>query len=230
MQNISTAVFSHIHMKLFLIIASVFILLVLYLVIRRNRREADDSGISIKGTPNFDDMVLCVAESCRNVICPALDSLADADVINACKNHRTGSDSLSTLEYKVRRRYSANSDDDSRYIYINYMIESAEKIAETTRHMVIRPSFKIPIADKCEIQALRKMMADMLEPDYDSQMVCGNKDFVEHLIAIRCKSMKYEDFNDGAQAYSYLTLLYYLQSFINSFHHIIPTSSHTLRQ
>ena len=56
-------------MKLFLIILTIFIFLVIYLVIRRKRREADDSGISVKGNPNFDDMVLCVAESCRNVIC-----------------------------------------------------------------------------------------------------------------------------------------------------------------
>ena len=217
-------------MKLFLIIPAVFILLVLYLVIRRNRREADDSGISVKENPNYDDMVLCVAESCRNVICPALDSLADFDVINSCKNHRIGSDSLCALENKVRRSFGANSDNSSRHIYVNYMIESAEKIAETTRHMVCRPSFSISISDKCEIQALRKMMADMLEQGYDPQMIGDNKDFVEHLIAVRSKSMGYEDFTDGAQAYSYLTLLFYLHSFINSFRHIISTSSQSPRQ
>ena len=208
-------------MKLFLIILTIFIFLVIYLVIRRNRREADDSGISVKGNPNFDDMVLCVAESCRNVICLALDSLADVDVINACKNHRISSDSLCTLDNKVRRSFGVNSDNNSRLVYVCYMIESAEKIAETIRHIVCRPSFSISISDKCEIQALRKMMDDMLEP---------NKNFVEHLIAVRSKSMGYEDFSDGAQAYSYLTLLYYLHSLINSFRHIISTSSQSLMQ
>lgn len=217
-------------MKLFLIILTIFIFLVIYLVIRRNRREADDSGISVKGNPNFDDMVLCVAESCRNVICPALDSLADADVINACKNHRIGSGSLCALENKVRRSFGVNSDKDSKYIYVSHMIESAEKIAETIRHIVCRPSFSISISDKCEIQALRKMMDDMLEPAFDFQMIDGNKNFVEHLIAVRSKSMGYEDFSDGAQAYSYLTLLYYLHSLINSFRHIISTSSQSLMQ
>lgn len=216
-------------MQLFLIILAVFILLVLYLVIRRNRRETDDSGISVKLTEDFDEMVLCVAESCRNVICPALDSLADADVINACKNHRFGSDSLCTLENKIRR-FGAGFDKASKYIYANYMIESAEKIAETTRHIVCRPSFSISISDKCEIQALRKMMDEMLEPAFDFQMIEGNKNFIEHLIAVRSKSMGYEDFSDGAQAYSYLTLLYYLHSFINSFCHIISTSSQSPRQ
>lgn len=217
-------------MKLFLIILTIFIFLVIYLVIRRNRREADDSGISVKGNPNFDDMVLCVAESCRNVICLALDSLADVDVINACKNHRIGSESLCTLENKVRRSFGTDSDNGSRYIYVSYMIESAEKIAETTRHMVCRPSFSISISDKCEIKALGKMMADMLEQSYDSQMIGGNKDFIKHLIAVRSKSMGYEDFCDGAQAYSYLTLLYYLHSFINSFRHLSFTSSQSRTQ
>jgi len=217
-------------MKLFLIILTIFIFLVIYLVIRRNRREADDSGISVKGTPNFDDMVLCVAESCRNVICLALDSLADVDVINACKNHRISSDSLCTLDNKVRRSFGVNSDNNSRLVYVCYMIESAEKIAETIRHIVCRPSFSISISDKCEIQALRKMMDDMLEPAFDFQMIDGNKNFVEHLIAVRSKSMGYEDFSDGAQAYSYLTLLYYLHSLINSFRHIISTSSQSLMQ
>ncbi len=217
-------------MKLFLIIATIFIFLVIYLVIRRNRRAEDVSGISVKGTPNFDEMVLCVAESCRNVICPALDSLADADVINACKNHRIGSGSLCTLENKVRRSFGADSDSESSYIYISYMIESAEKIAETTRHIVCRPSFSISISDKCEIQALRKMMDDMLEPAFDFQMIDGNKNFVKHLIAVRSKSMGYDDFSDGTQAYSYLTLLYYLHSFINSFRHIISTSSQSPRK
>ena len=105
-------------MKLFLIILTIFIFLVIYLVIRRKRREADDSGISVKGNPNFDDMVLCVAESCRNVICLALDSLADVDVINACKNHRISSDSLCTLDNKVRRSFGVNSDNNSRLVYV----------------------------------------------------------------------------------------------------------------
>lgn len=229
MPNISVANFSQIRMKLILIIATSSIILILYSVIRRERRETDDSGTTVKKTHFSDEIISYVGVTCREIISQTLDSLANANAIDACTNHRIGSDSLCALGRKVRRIYGFSPDKESKYIYLNYMIESAEKIAETARHMVIRPSFRISISDKCEIQELRNMIADMPEADSDQHLIAANKDFIEHLIAVHTKTMRYEDFNDDSQAYSYLILLYYLHSFINSYSRIISTSSKSPR-
>lgn len=217
-------------MNCFLIIATISILFVLYLIIHRNNREVNNSGNSANEARNFDEMFLCATESCRNVICPALDLLTGVDVIEACKNQGKGSDSLCTLMHKVKRSNGSNSDKEPKFIYLSYMTDSAEKISETIWHMVIRPSFKMSISDKCEIHILRKMMEDMLRPDYDHQQIGENKAFVKHLIAVHSKSMAHEDFSDREQASSYLTLLYYLHFFINSLYRIISTSSQSPRQ
>lgn len=42
------------------------------------------------------------------------------------------------------------------------------------------------------------------------------RDFIQHNINVRSKNMKHEHFNDGTLQYSYLVLLYYLHSFLNS--------------
>lgn len=204
-----------------------FVLLILRKM-RKGRTVSDIGGVNIS---NLNDMVPYAVASCKDTTCNALNSLVHADVNQACENHRKGTESLSKIEREVRQLVRGMTpEDDLKTVYLNYMIEAAEKVAETCRHIVIRPSFRISISDKCEIQAVCKIFDEIFDDKYNRaedkiENVFSNKDFVEHLIAVRSKAMTYEDFNEETPAYSYLTLLYYLHSLVNAYSHLISTSS-----
>lgn len=152
-------------------------------------------------------------EPCRDIICKALDCLAHANVIGACENYRRGSEIL----------YNMGASDMGGNIYLDYMVESVDKISETARHMVTKPGYQISIYDKCEIMTIRKCIDEMLgnldkprSADEYRQVVADNRYFLEDVISERSKVMKHDDFNDDSQSYLYLMLLYYLHSFVNS--------------
>ena len=108
------------------------------------------------------------------------------------------------------------------------MLEATDKIAETTRHLITSPDSYIPISYRCEIETIRGGIArlsqltdSILDADADTVKINRDtgleKDFIEHSIAVHSKGMTHEDFDEGAPAYSYLMLLYYLHSFVSSF-------------
>ena len=152
-------------------------------------------------------------EPCRDIICKALDCIASGNVIGACENYRRGSEIL----------YNMGASDMGGNIYLDYMVESVDKISETARHMVTKPGYQISIYDKCEIMTIRKCIDEMLgnldkprSADEYRQVVADNRYFLEDVISERSKVMKHDDFNDDSQSYLYLMLLYYLHSFVNS--------------
>lgn len=216
---------------IFAIISVIVILLAINSRCRRDKAVSDNNELN-----NVDEYILSVTAQCRDIICRALDCLAENDIIEACKNNRTGSEQLYSLSHKIETFFHKNnSADDLIRVYLSYMIESADKISETSRHLVTKPEQKISISDKCEIRAIRKYIDEMLnENRMDSngslRHASTNKNFLGYLIAERSKSMRHDDFNDGSQSYSYLILLYYLHSFTNSFYQIISISSRLPRQ
>ena len=221
-------------MNRILIVAVISIILFSVLILRKMRKRRTAPDAAAVNISNLDEMVLYAVASCRDITCNALCSLAQAEVNHACENHRKGFEKLSKIERETRRLLcGGTSEYELKVVYLNYMIEAAEKVAETSRHIVIRPSFSISISDKCEIQAVCRMFEDMFDifDDKSRQMedkvknASNNKDFIEHLIAVRSKAMRYEDFNEETLAYSYLTLLYYLHSLVNSYCRLISTSS-----
>lgn len=194
-------------------------------------RYAGTSGNNV-ALSRTDDCIMLVVEPCRKIIGTALDCMAEGNVTEVCKNHRTAGAILYSLDKRLKEfSHSADSKDVFKLVYVNYMLECADKISETARHMVTHPTYGISIADKCEIQSVRKYIDAMLKnvgtpADFSVVVVTAvdNKTFLEYIISERSKSMTYADFDDSSVAYSYLRLLYYLHSFVNSFHRTISTS------
>lgn len=108
---------------------------------------------------NEDEYIPSVTASCCDIIIRSLDCLAQNDAIEACKNNRTGSDLLYSLNRTINSFFPKN---DLRGTYLTYMIESADKISETSRHLATKPEQKITISDKCEVMAIRKYLYEML--------------------------------------------------------------------
>ena len=173
------------------------------------------------GRPVGKSCLIMTMQSCGPIIDKALECLSSNDNIEVCKNHRTGSQPmcfLANTEGKIGKTS----------LYCEYMLEATDKIAETTRHLVTSPDSYIPISYKCEIETIRggivrlSRLADgILGVDDDIIKIAGDtgleKDFIEHSIAVHSKGMTHGDFDEGAPAYSYLMLLYYLHSFVSSF-------------
>ena len=204
-------------MEFVIIITAVLLIIPLGYAVRTRGRGKEAPAKSSENASDVSGIIQAVIVPCRVIISRSLGSLAEADVIDVCKNYRMGADSLFALRKKIGQTFDLKSNRESEGVYLNYMIEAAEKIAETARHIVISPSFRISISDKCEIQVLQQVIDRIEDKDFDLPAVADNKDFLEHLIAERSKSMAIEDFNDGAQAYSYLTMLFYLHTFLNSY-------------
>jgi len=168
-------------------------------------------------------------QSCSPIIDKALECLSSNDSIAVCKNHRIGAKNIDLISDKVRD-YSADTGGliGKTALYCEFMLEATNKIAEATRHLVTSPDNCIPISNKCEIETIRggivrlsQLSDSMLDTDADTVKINGDtdleKDFIEHSIAKHSKGMTHEDFDEGAPAYSYLMLLYYLHSFVSSF-------------
>ena len=167
--------------------------------------------------------------SCGPIIDKALECLSSSDSIAVCKNHRIGSRNIDLITGKVRDcSANAYSSIDKSALYCEYMLEATDKIAETTRHLITSPDNYIPISYRCEIETIRggiarlsRLTDSILDADADTVKINGDtgleKDFIEHSIAVHSKGMTHEDFDEGAPAYSYLMLLYYLHSFVCSF-------------
>ena len=181
------------------------------------------------GRPVGKSCLIMTMQSCGPIIDKALECLSSNDNIEVCKNHRTGSQTIDIISDKVR---DCSADTEGKIgktsLYCEYMLEATDKIAETTRHLVTSPDSYIPISYKCEIETIRggivrlSRLADgILGVDDDIIKIAGDtgleKDFIEHSIAVHSKGMTHEDFDEGAPAYSYLMLLYYLHSFVSSF-------------
>lgn len=196
-----------------ILIVGVLTLLTVSVVIFRKYTE----GKSVAETEptEFCEYATNSTEACRDIINKALDSLAEGNVIEACENYRKGSEIL----------YNSCALDKGRDIYWNYMVESVDKIAETTRHIVSKPGYMVSIYDKCEIMTIRKSIDEMLRNANSRQLaneyrqaVANNRYFLEDVISERSKTMKHDDFNDDSQSYQYLMLLYYLHYFVNSYY------------
>lgn len=196
---------------------------------RRNKASLGDESEPVASC-NLQNLMRHFIGPSVNVVCGALDCLAGGRVIDACKNHRVGTASLSELEKKLGKLTQAkDAKEDMAVVYVKYMIEAAGKVAETVCHIVVRPEFCISISDKCELQTIGTMIgalpAEVADDSRFLSKVANDKDFIEHLIAEKSKSMTHEDFDDGSQAYSYLVMLYYLHSYLNSFYQIVSASA-----
>lgn len=194
-----------------------------------HRRRIKESDCSVPGRHIGKSCLIMTMQSCGPIIDKALECLSSNDSIAVCKNYRIGSRNIDLISGKVRES-SAETDGSigKTAQYCQYMLEATDKIAETTRHLITSPDSYIPISYRCEIETIRggiarlSQLADsILDADADTVKINGDtgleKDYIEHSIAVHSKGMTHEDFDEGAPAYSYLMLLYYIHSFVSSF-------------
>ena len=216
---------------MYVTVLSIMALAGIIVMLRRHirRRKVKEMYCFIPARPVEKSCLTMTMQSCGPIIDKALECLSNNDNIAVCKNPRIGSQTIDIISDKVRNS-SADTDDTigKTALYCEYMLEATDKIAETTRHLVTSPDGYIPISYKCEIETIRggivrlSQLADsILSSDVDTVKINGDagleKDFIEHSIAVHSKGMTHEDFDEGASAYSYLMLLYYLHSFVCSF-------------
>lgn len=215
------------HYMFISIIALAGIIVILQRHIRRRNIKEADCPVASRSVEK--SCLIMTMRSCGPIIDKALECLSSDDSIAVCKNHRIGSKNIDLISDKVRN-CSANTDGSigKTALYCKYMLEATDKIAETTRHLVTSPDSYIPISYKCEIETIRggivrlsQLSDSIFDRDADTVKINGDtgleKDFIEHSIAVHSKGMTHEDFDEGAPAYSYLMLLYYLHSFVSSF-------------
>lgn len=181
----------------------------------------------------LDELVVSAIYPCKEIIYTALDSIVKNDTIDACKNLRQGSDILYSLRKKISQP-AKNNNQEKEYltIYLDYMLETTNHIAETSRNIVASPNFTTSIANKCEIMTIRDSVADMLTNFNDTDKLAltitkasNQKDFLDHIISEHAKVMSHDDFNDDTYAYTHLMLLYYINTFISSFRRILRNYS-----
>ena len=216
---------------MFVTVISIITLAATFFMSQRHirRRKSKERGYSVAGRHVGKSCLIMTMQSCGPIIDKALECLSSNDSIAVCKNHRIGSRNLDLITGKVR---DCSADADSSIgktaLYCEYMLEATDKIAETTRHLITSPDSYIPISYRCEIETIRGGIArlsqltdSILDADADTVKINRDtgleKDFIEHSIAVHSKGMTHEDFDEGAPAYSYLMLLYYLHSFVSSF-------------
>lgn len=204
-----------------LIIATIYLLSRKITLRKGNPKEAQSYST--------DELILSTINSSKEIICKALDCIAESNTIEACKNLRIGSKILHTLRNKIGSTVDYNKPQKEHLSdYLDHMLESADRIAETSRNIVSSPNFTTTIADKCQIMTIRDSVAEILSnannPDRIATSVSqasNQKDFLEHLISEHTKAMSHNDFNDNTYAYSHLMLLYHINAFISSFHRIL---------
>lgn len=216
---------------MYVTVLSIMALAGIIVMLRRHirRHKVKEMYCFIPARPVEKSCLTMTMQSCGPIIDKALKCLSNNDSIAVCKNHRIGSETIDIISEKVRN-CSADSDDTigKTALYCEYMLEATDKIAETTRHLVTSPDGYIPISYKCEIETIRggivrlsQLSDSIFDRDEDTVKNNGDrgleKDFIEHSIAVHSKGMTHEDFDEGAPAYSYLMLLYYLHSFVSSF-------------
>lgn len=175
-----------------------------------------------------------VIDDCGTYIVRALEDIAQMNSISACKNHREAAGAFSMVKRVYRKSRSGNS--EILITYLNYMVEATEKIAETVRHIVTDPEASIPISTKCELLTMRDTFSQLKEDyirfeneDKDANRllsaISNENSFIKHLIDTHSKTMTHADYEDESISYSYLMLLYYLHSYINSFEKVIKIVS-----
>ena len=179
-------------------------------------------------------------QSCGPIIDKALECLSSNDNIEVCKNHRTGSQTIDIISDKVR---DCSADTEGKIgktsLYCEYMLGATDKIAETTRHLVTSPTVISRFHTNArlrqsveELSGLSRLADGILGVDDDIIKIAGDtgleKDFYRTQHSRTFQRMTHEDFDEGAPAYSYLMLLYYLHSFVSSFHRHSETSKPTI--
>lgn len=214
---------------MFVTVISIITLAGTFFMLQRHirRRKSKETGYSVADRHIGKSCLVITMQSCGPIIDKALECLSSNDSIAVCKNHRIGSRNIDLITEKVRDcSADAYSSIDKSALYCEYMLEATDKIAETTRHLITSPDSYIPISYRCEIETIRGGIARLSRLtdsilDADTVKINGDtgleKDFIEHSIAVHSKGMTHEDFDEGAPAYSYLMLLYYLHSFVCSF-------------
>lgn len=223
-----------------IIVLIIAILSVAVLISRYLRRREIQEHFTLEFSESIDKSCLMLTiQPCRSIIDKALECILSYDDIEVCRNHRLGSAILDALEKKVMDFSDKGKDADSvPAIYYSYMLDATEKIAETSRHIITSPDNYVPISYKCEIETIRgnldrllQSTDNMLHSDKNAESlreeINKDKDFIKHTIAVHTKGMTHEEFDDGAPAYSYLMLLYYLHSFMCSFSHVVNLSKNT---
>lgn len=165
---------------------------------------------------------------CGAIIDTALECLSSHDKPGVCRNHRHGAETLEILGKMVREQSVKMSGSDERLtVYHEYMLENTGKIAETTRRIITSTDNHVSVSCKCEIEVIRDSLTRLLQSAdsilrTDESMerikedINNDKDFIKHTIAVHSGRIKRDDYDDGAPAYAYLMLLYYIHSFVSS--------------
>ena len=206
-------------------ILTIIMILVATFLFKRKRK----APIHLKeGIPAEDAFTLKTVESCGLVIDKALECLSTCDEIAVCRNHRLGREYFDGLERESRRHDEKTCNPDGKdAAYRSYMVSAADKIAETSRRIVTGSGNGLSLAARCEIDSIRESLGRLLAESDKAmtgeschillgQNISKDKDFIEHTIAEHTRTMTKEDYAEGSQSYSYLQLLHYLHSFVNS--------------
>lgn len=215
-------------MNLYLILTiTLFVIFAISLIFRK--RQVSIATQQETANIALDELVVSTISHCKDIIYTSLDSIVKNDTIDACKNLRQGADILYSLRKKISQHIK-NNNQEKEYItiYLDYMLETTDHIAETSRNIVASPNFSTTIANKCEIMTIRDSVADMLTALNNTNELTptitkasNQKDFLDHIISEHAKEMSHDDFNDDTYAYTHLMLLYYINAFIGSLHRIL---------
>ena len=187
-------------------------------------------------SPDRTESIGTVIDDCAAFTVRALEDIARMNSISACKNHREATDALSAIKRMYPKTQSRHTEGVATYLI--YMVEATEKITETVRLIVTDPDTAIQMATRCELLAMRNTFSQLREryarfenadenADQLLTAISNENSFIKHLIDTHSKSMTPEDYEDGSISYSYLMLLYYLHSYINSFEKVIEIVSGT---
>ncbi len=217
-----------------LLISVTFLLVAVFFMKRYFHRKKNRERLKLEPKESVDKSCLILTlPPCRTIIGKALECLSSQDDLAVCRNHRLGRGILKTIGCQIREYTVGNENPDIfPSVYHGYMLEATEKIAETSRHIITCPGYYFPLSYKCEIDIIRvsldrllKSTGNIISSDGNTDglrdEIARDKDFIEHTISEHSKAMTDDDFYEDSTAYSYLMLLYYLNSFLSSFSHVI---------
>lgn len=206
-------------MILIVILVVAVMLVAVALGVTSHRRRKSDCSNAISES-EIDTYIIKI---CYDVLIKTLDAIVNSDPIESCRICRKTDSDIKSIRNSIDR-----GSDDRHSVNIDYMIESLLRISETGKSIATNPNDGINIPMKCELETLRDSLSVVRNGFDDTRKVYSDnnkawsnesancKDFIAHLIDVHGKSMKHDDFNDGAVKYGYFMLLHYMLSFQKS--------------
>lgn len=160
-----------------------------------------------------------------SIVATSLDALANQSVVGACKNYRIGSNSTKRAKLVLRSVGRRNIEHE-------YMLDSAEKIAEISSRLtanIMASDMVLSRAYISEIEKIRDRIRDFYDClatalSKDSEFTADVKDklglvydSICEAIVSRTNSMRLEDFSDESFVADFLSFLTYLKLYIKAF-------------